>query len=206
MVFDSCYYAAVLAEPDQQELIGLIAQKIDSQNIIELNTKPVCGILKNAYKSPERLGVDRWLAMLGAVGIGRDVIIVDAGSALTIDLLKKNGRHLGGAILPGYNTSLERFKRILHKVDFNHADINKNHEPGCSTETCIHIDYHPTDDSVINELVNRWRPLLDKNVILIATGGDANRVAGQALIPCRVRPDLVFQGMLQQLKSEKITE
>jgi type III pantothenate kinase len=56
----------------------------------------------NAYTEPERLGVDRWLAMQGAWRRrGAGFLLVDAGTAVTLDLVDDRGRHQGGAILPG---------------------------------------------------------------------------------------------------------
>ena len=60
------------------------------------------GTLINSYQQPLRMGVDRWLAMLGAWR--REparLCVVDAGSALTIDLVAADGRHEGGYIIPG---------------------------------------------------------------------------------------------------------
>lgn len=59
--------------------------------------------LKNGYKPPESLGVDRWLSAVGAWGISPGVacLIIDAGSALTIDTVSDEGVFLGGYIIPG---------------------------------------------------------------------------------------------------------
>ena len=57
--------------------------------------------LQVAYPQPERLGIDRFLALLAAerAGIG-PVLVVGVGTALTIDLLGRDGRHAGGLIAP----------------------------------------------------------------------------------------------------------
>lgn len=59
--------------------------------------------LRNSYAEPWRMGVDRWLAMLAARDRypGRPLCVVDAGSALTIDLVAAGGMHEGGYIIPG---------------------------------------------------------------------------------------------------------
>jgi len=56
----------------------------------------------NGYDSPEKLGVDRWLALLAAHADGRGAAcVVDCGTAVTIDVLDDAGRHRGGLIVPG---------------------------------------------------------------------------------------------------------
>ena len=60
-----------------------------------------CGV-QCAYAEPARLGADRWAALLGARGLtAGPCLVVDAGSALTIDAMAAGGGHLGGWILPG---------------------------------------------------------------------------------------------------------
>ncbi len=62
------------------------------------------GGLVNGYVNPERLGVDRWLAMIAATdagSIGVPVCVIDCGSAITIDAVNSDGEHLGGMIVPG---------------------------------------------------------------------------------------------------------
>nr|WP_241263258.1 type III pantothenate kinase [Parahaliea mediterranea] len=59
--------------------------------------------LRNSYDEPRRMGVDRWLAMLAARNRHPDtrLCVVDAGSALTIDLVGADSCHQGGYIIPG---------------------------------------------------------------------------------------------------------
>lgn len=63
--------------------------------------------VRNAYESPGMLGVDRWLAIVGAAArYGMPVIVWDLGTAATLDAVDEDGRHLGGLILPGPATML----------------------------------------------------------------------------------------------------
>ncbi len=63
----------------------------------------------NAYRSPETLGLDRLAAAVGAVALypGRNVLIVDAGTALTVDLVTADGVFRGGCISPGLRMRLQ---------------------------------------------------------------------------------------------------
>ena len=64
-------------------------------------TRAACGV-QCAYAEPARLGADRWAALLGARDMASSAcLVVDAGSALTIDAMDAAGRHLGGWIIPG---------------------------------------------------------------------------------------------------------
>jgi type III pantothenate kinase len=58
--------------------------------------------VRTMYQAPEKLGADRWAAILGARALSTsNALIINAGTATTIDLLGSNGVHYGGWILPG---------------------------------------------------------------------------------------------------------
>jgi len=60
------------------------------------------GDVTNAYRDVSQMGIDRWLALLAAYKKTQQTcLVVDAGSAVTVDLLGHNGRHYGGYIVPG---------------------------------------------------------------------------------------------------------
>ncbi len=61
-------------------------------------TLPACAGVTIAYARPEKFGVDRFLALLAAADAQRPVLVVGVGTALTIDLMDADGRHLGGRI------------------------------------------------------------------------------------------------------------
>jgi type III pantothenate kinase len=65
--------------------------------------------VRNGYPDPWRLGVDRWVGLIGAhhEHPGKDLCLVGLGTAMTIDLLNGNGRHLGGSIVPGPRLMIE---------------------------------------------------------------------------------------------------
>lgn len=76
-----------------------------------------CGVT-NAYMEPEKLGADRWAALVAVHHrYGGAACVVDCGTAITLDVLDAEGVHQGGLILPG----IETMKRQLLK---NTADIN----------------------------------------------------------------------------------
>ncbi|NJN46302.1 MAG: type III pantothenate kinase [Candidatus Competibacteraceae bacterium] len=60
--------------------------------------------VRNAYPNPAQMGVDRWVAMVGArARINQACCVVDCGTAITIDALATDGSHLGGVIFPVYS-------------------------------------------------------------------------------------------------------
>lgn len=92
--------------------------------------------LRIAYDDPARLGVDRFLAMLA---LWRELrgpfLVASAGTALTVDIVDAEGRHLGGYIAPGLHAMRSA---VLDRTRFPHAfDAPADGRPGTSTESCV---------------------------------------------------------------------
>ncbi len=191
------YLCSVLDSKRQAELDACLAERFASPVTRFGSEAQTLGIV-NAYLEPHRLGADRWMALLGAAAMSDgDCIVIDAGSAITVDLLRADGRHLGGAILPGFSTSSETFKRIFSHIDFDHPAIAETAAPGCSTEAAIQLDYEHSSIETLPALVNRWMQLFENEAEVLLAGGDAPRVQRLLEQPCRIVPDLVFRGMLR---------
>ena len=67
---------------------------------------PACGGVRNGYREPAQLGCDRFAALIGARHHhpDRDLLVVNAGTATTVDALTADGHFTGGMILPGLGT------------------------------------------------------------------------------------------------------
>ncbi len=196
-----CYYAGVPGAEARYDVEDCLVQRIGQQRMHRLQPQARSGKIISAYPNPQAIGIDRWLALLGAANLTRsDAIVVDAGSAITVDLLTADGKHQGGAILPGFNTSLVDFKRILSVADFNHPDIAIVETPGNSTESCIHMVDNLEDTGYLQNLIERWFKYMTNDAVLIVTGGDARRLRRYPQHDTLLVPDLVFLGMRQQLE------
>jgi len=190
-----CYLASVLDTKRQVELEQCLVPRFEAAVTRFVPVAKALGVT-NGYRQPECLGVDRWMTLLAAPEIlPGDCVVIDAGSAITLDLLRADGQHLGGAILPGFNTSIDHFRHIFKYIDFDHPDITETQQPGCSTEAAIHIDYARNAIEILPELVNRWSQLFDEDATVLLAGGDAQRVQQILEQASRIVPDLVFRGI-----------
>jgi type III pantothenate kinase len=98
---DEIWIASVAAPTAEQQLAALLARQWGITPWFARTEAHTAG-LHNSYAEPSRMGVDRWLAMLGARQRGEGhLCVVDAGSALTIDIVSASGQHEGGYIIPG---------------------------------------------------------------------------------------------------------
>lgn len=192
---ERCCLASVLGGERRAALDGCLATRFGNA-VTRFRSEAAALGVRSAYAEPATLGVDRWLALLGAAGLGvGDCFIIDAGSAITLDLLRADGTHLGGAILPGVNTSRADFERIFHYLDFADPAIGRVDDPAGSTAAAIHVNcaHDPLEELCI--LVKRWQIHLAKDAPVLLAGGDATQVLRALDRPCRLVPDLVFRGM-----------
>ncbi len=80
----------------------------------------------NDYESPASLGQDRLAAAVGAAYIcpHKDILIIDAGSAITYDVMSKDGHYIGGNIAPGIRVRLQSLHRLSKKLPLVEVDEN----------------------------------------------------------------------------------
>ena len=158
--------------------------------------------VRNAYTRPERLGVDRWLAMIGARKRFRGhLCLVDCGTAITLDVLAKDGRHLGGLIVPGLQAMQRALARegaalaLPAEVETAVPAATEGTLFAADTENAIHLGTLYEAVALVDRVMEDVRLELGGGVRLVLTGGDAGRL--QPLLanrPTRV-DDLVLRGL-----------
>ncbi|MEY6431679.1 type III pantothenate kinase [Thioalkalicoccus limnaeus] len=148
-----------------------------------------------AYEDPSRLGVDRWLALIGAhADFPGDTLILDAGTAVTFDRLRADGRHLGGLILPGrelMRDSLSRGTRIPRGAPTTGAPGPWATDTGAAIDNGIRL----APAALAIYLLRAFADEIGPAPQLLVTGGDAETLL--PLLPATARwvPDLVFRGI-----------
>ncbi|WP_166212450.1 type III pantothenate kinase [Cognatiluteimonas telluris] len=97
--FENAFVASVAGDELTTALLDALTQRCT--RVTRVRTQRSCAGVRIAYTEPRRLGADRFLALLGAHARGAGAsLVVGVGTALTIDLLAGDGRHLGGRIAP----------------------------------------------------------------------------------------------------------
>ena len=150
-----------------------------------------CGVT-NAYSDPSRMGVDRWLAMIGGFhAFGGPLTVLDAGTAITIDYVDVRGVHRGGYILPGLGLMKESLGAGTSGVRADPAS-GGDMGPGTSTTECVHQGIAWLFDTMVVRAGEYWGKSKGR---LIVTGGDADRMPDGLGAEVVREPDLVFLGM-----------
>lgn len=170
-----------------------------------VSSREACG-LTNGYDHPNRLGVDRWVAMIGArhrvlaQGRPRPVLVVMVGTAVTVDAVDASGHFLGGLILPGFGL-------MLRALEMGTA--------GLKAPTGEAVDF-PTNTSdalmsggadalagAVERMYRKLRQRTGEEPALVMSGGAAVKLAPITELPFETVDTLIFDGLLQ-LQSRRL--
>ena len=182
-----------VAGPEARSMLAIwIEQRwgIEAQFVASTAT---AGGIRNAYsENPERLGADRWVALIAARALTEQTCyVVDCGTALTIDALAAGGQHLGGVIVPGVRLMREALYRDTRQIppEGGHPQLF-----GRNTRDCVWGGAVYAVAAAIDGIAERMEATGGRGLRLL-TGGD-----GATLLPYlsgryRLEPDLIFQGL-----------
>ncbi|PPD32914.1 MAG: type III pantothenate kinase [Methylomonas sp.] len=146
--------------------------------------------IKNAYTQPEKLGIDRWLALIAAHHHhSGNVCIVDCGTAITVDGLQADGVHTGGLICPGLRLMKQALAGNTAALDFSNQPFAVQLET--KTEAAIANGVLLAAIGLIEQAMQK----LGSDYQLVLTGGDADILARGLNRPSIVDDYLIFKGL-----------
>ena len=169
-----------------------------TRRITRARTASQWGDVRIAYARPERMGTDRFLALIGARRDAADVLVCGVGTALTLDLLDRHGLHHGGRIAP----SPTLMREALHA-----------RAPQLPMASGTYIEFaNDTDDALasgcegaaialVERSLEQARVRLGRDVQLLMHGGGALALNAH-LSSAQSRPDLVLEGLARWTFSE----
>jgi type III pantothenate kinase len=154
------------------------------------------------YKNPAEVGADRIVNAVAAyqkfgkaaAGSGRPMIVVDFGTATTLDAVSAKGEYLGGAICPGVQISADAlFQRAarLPRIDVRKPASVVGQTTVGAMESGLFYGYV----GMVEGLVRRMSDELGGNALCVATGGLAEVIAPETPLIQHVDPDLTLHGL-----------
>ena len=165
------------------------------------STRRAAGV-RNGYVQTWRLGADRWVAMLGAHALhpGRALCVVDIGTALTLDLLDKQGHHRGGLLTPGPTLMVDSL--LNYTAGIRRRAGSRPRSPGRaaalfgrSTRAGLLSGSAMACAALVERALREARSELGARPKLLLAGGGAAQVAPLLLIAHTRADDLVLHGL-----------
>lgn len=203
---DTVFASNVAGTSFATRISGVVGMHCECDVHFARTERTACGVT-NSYRQPRRMGVDRWVAMIGAwAEFQSPCLVVDAGTAVTIDALDDSGQHLGGQILPGVTLMAEALASST-------SDVPNTSRRSIKAATGMEIFANNTGGAVAHGALNavvgaveRARRVMQDDGLapaLILTGGDASRILKSLSDQPIHRPHLVLQGLAQLLENRQ---
>ena len=147
--------------------------------------------------NPREVGADRVANAIGAVRLlGPPVIVVDFGTATTVDLVAADGSYRGGAIAPGLEVSADAL--VTHTSALRRVELSPPRSPvGRSTVEAIQSGLIFGYAGLVDGLVTRIRATIEERCPAVATGGLAPVVIGHSTAVDSIEPDLTLVGLAE---------
>jgi type III pantothenate kinase len=161
-------------------------------------TRVACGV-RNGYRTPGQLGVDRWLGIVAAhVRYRRALCVVDAGTAVTVDAVTSSGEHLGGFIVPG--AALMRRALLLETGRLADAASVEGEMPGDEvwgrdTSNCIALGAGQALAGLVERSIHALAQAGGAPPLVVLTGGGATGVRSSLGPEVLLHPLLVLEGL-----------
>lgn len=161
--------------------------------------------LKLRYANPKEIGADRIAAAIGAVSLHpeTDLIVIDMGTATTIDVVTKDKEYLGGAIIPGLRISVEALANETAKLPM--VEITKpEHSLGTNTIEAIQSGNFYIHLGGLKELCSQYTTSIfnGKKPLVLGTGG-FSRIFEETKLFDEISPELVLLGIKKALELNK---
>ena len=190
-------YIASVSHSSKLEVILQYFQNLEFPQPILLQTQSQWRGLKNAYTKPERMGVDRWLVLMAAWKEAQHAcLVIDCGTAITLDAIDNKGQHLGGYIVPGLNLLKSTITGSTAKVRFFEGESISNESIwGDSTSNAVNLGCEFMVLDFIKGRRERFLKQFPKSQLFI-TGGDGLSLAKQLNLTDAFDEYLLFKGMV----------
>lgn len=151
----------------------LLALKKSIHFIVELDQNTLLPI-ENCYETPETLGKDRIAAAVGANRLypNQNILVIDAGTAITYDFVNENNQYKGGFITPGLNMRFRALNHFTDKLPLLKPGMPEIFE-GKNTKNSILGGVQYGLEGEINQMIHYFNDLYGKLTIIL-TGGDTS--------------------------------
>lgn len=151
--------------------------------------------IKNLYRKPQQVGQDRLVAAYAATKLFcAPVIVVDFGTATTLDVVSKKGEYIGGIIIPGIGMSLEALHEktaLLPKITLKKPKGIVGKDTVESVLSGIFFGYA----SLVDGLILKIAKLSPTKPSVVFTGGFAQELSGYCSVKHKVEENLIAFGL-----------
>jgi type III pantothenate kinase len=192
-----CRLVSVRALEETDKLVAALVEAFGVVVSCAASAREMAGV-RNGYEDFERLGLDRWLAMLGGFKLASGAcLVLDFGTAATADFIAADGEHLGGFICPGMPLMRNQLRTHTRRIRYDDVAAERALErlsPGRTTVEAVERGCTLMLRGFVLTQLELARAYWGDDFTVFLTGGDAALVS-DAVPQARLVPDLIFVGL-----------
>ena len=192
-----CRLVSVRSNEETAQLVAVLVKAFSIDVMHAAPARHMAGVT-NGYDEYELLGLDRWLAIVGAYHLARGAcLVLDLGTAITSDFVGPDGQHLGGFICSGMPLMRNQLRTHTRRIRYDDAAAERaliSFAPGRSTAEAVERGCSLMVRGFVLTQLSMARDHWKDDFTVFVTGGDSDLVGG--ILPgARMMPDLVFVGL-----------
>ncbi|HIG66714.1 MAG TPA: type III pantothenate kinase [Porticoccaceae bacterium] len=181
--------SSVASDSLQSDLVAQMKSQFNAEVTVAKVSSSTAGVICG-YDDPSSLGIDRWLAMVASYSrYQASVLVVDAGSAMTLDLVSTEGRHIGGYILPGLTLMRDALWGGTDRVKVDADAASCGIDPAQGTVAAVN------QGSLLASIATIEKLRIQYQSNLVVTGGDAKKLLPYLKGKVDYQPNLVLDGL-----------
>ncbi|MEA3292628.1 MAG: type III pantothenate kinase [Pseudomonadota bacterium] len=197
-------WASCVAGSEPRERIGRWLRDRWALDPVWVEARRAAGGVRNGYRNPTELGSDRWAVLVGARALApeKGALVVDCGSAITVDALSAEGNFIGGVIMPGLAMMAASLTRGTGEIFLPETGVEFDDDPPAAIDACGRSTRAAVSNGIlcaavggIEQALQAQRARLRAAPRYFLTGGDAGRLQGLLNEEFILEPDLVLQGL-----------
>ena len=203
----SIYVSNVLGKEIEKQLSNYFLSAFDMKCHFAKTHSSFLNI-RNGYRQPKQLGIDRWLQCIAAATLYpyQTCIIISFGTVITVDIINEKAQHLGGYILPSLSSMVKSISSSTYgcqkiTINLDLASLNaRSSYPQSTTDGIKHGALNMLKTFLLYEIKKLKNAYPDMTCIL--SGGDAKKMQSFLEIPAQVYLDFVLQGLAVYAKNQ----
>lgn len=194
---DQIFFTSVISVKENKVIIGKL-KKMYQCGIMQIKASSTLLGVTNGYAQPKKLGDDRWVTVVASfIHYKKPLMIVDCGTAISIDIVNARGNHLGGYILGGFDGYSKSFRNAYH---LKNIKIKENLAPPKTifpdkTKDGITEGYLLMVKSAIENTYKEIKKNQKISPKLLISGGYGKIISKRLPIKNKYEPDLVLKSI-----------
>ena len=190
-------FTSVISYKENKLIIGKL-KKMYGCGIKQIKSSSTLLGVTNGYLQPKKLGDDRWVTIVASSLLYREpLMIVDCGTAISIDMVNAKGIHLGGYILGGFDGYSKSFKNAYHlkNIKIKEDAVSQKKSFPNKTEDGITEGYLLMVISAIENTYNHIKKNQKTSPKLLISGGYGKIISKRLSVKNKYEPDLVLKSI-----------